>query len=438
MNGRPPQRRNAFYAQAGGVTAVLNATAAALIETCRANDDRIGKVFAGRSGILGALDEALIDTSLESEETLRALRHTPGGAFGSARFRIGRAGLEDHAVYERLVDVFRAHDIGYVFYNGGNGSADTTLQLSRIPEVFGHPLACIHVPKTIDNDILDTDCSPGFGSAAKYLAVSMREAAADVASMTATSTRVFVLEAMGRHAGWMVAAMGLAADSHNHPPHLLLFAERPFEEEEFLRRVSDTVARHGYCVIGVSEGLRTPDGRFIAEIPATIAGRNEQLGGVAPVLARLVHGRLGLKCHWATADYLQRSARHIASATDLAHAEAVGREAVRLALAGRTAVMPVIERISDHPYRWQLGVADLAGIATREKCLPRDFITDSGYHISARARAYLLPLIQGETDVPFRDGLPVHARLRAVTARKKLPPWDPHGERQQVALSKKT
>lgn len=414
-------RRNAFYAQAGGVTAVLNASAAAVIETARGHRDRIGKVLAGRNGILGLLHEDLIDTSKESPAALRALRHTPGGAFGSARFRLGEV-EEDRPTWERLVAVLAAHDIGYVFYNGGNGSADTSLKLSRIPALFGHPLACVHVPKTIDNDLAVTDCSPGFGSAAKYLAVSMREAAADVASMAATSTRVFILEAMGRHAGWMVAAMGLAATEPHHPPHLLLFAEVPFDEAHFLERVAHTVRQFGHCVIGVSEGLRSTDGRHLAEIPAA-PGRNEQLGGVAPRLAALVHDRLGHKCHWATADYLQRSARHLASATDLAHAEAVGRAAVDLALAGHNGVMPTIVRTSDHPYRWRIGTTDLASVATLEKTLPRAFVSADRLHITDRCREYLLPLIRGEAYPPFRNGLPVHARLRRESVPRRLPEW---------------
>lgn len=428
-------RRNLIYAQAGGTTAVINATAAAVIETSRAHSDRIGRVLAGRYGILGVLHEELIDTRRESAAAIRALRHTPGGAFGSARFRLGEPEA-DRAVYERIVEVFDAHDVGYFLYNGGNGSADTCRQLARIPELFGYPVTCVHVPKTIDNDILGTDCCPGFGSAAKYLATSMKEAAADVASMAATSTRVFILEAMGRHAGWMVAAMGLASDGRNHPPHLLLFAEIPFDESAFLRHVRETVGRHGYCVIGVSEGLRTADGRFVSEIPAEVAGRNEQLGGVAPVLARLVHDRLHLKCHWATADYLQRSARHVASATDLAHAEAVGRAAVEFALAGCNGVMPTIVRRSDRPYRWEIGSTGLDRIAAREKRLPRQFITRSGYHITERCRDYMLPLIQGEAPAPFRNGLPEHARLAGHLTPKKLPEWPPSS--QPVALGKKT
>jgi ATP-dependent phosphofructokinase / diphosphate-dependent phosphofructokinase len=413
---------NALYCQAGGVTAVLNATAAAVIETCREHPDRIGRVFAGSNGILGVLAEDLIDTSSETAETLRALRHTPGGAFGSARFRLGTF-EEDRRTWDRLHAVLAAHDIRYVLYNGGNGSADTTRSLAQFPERFGYPVTCIHVPKTVDNDLAVTDCSPGFGSAAKYLAVSLREAAADVASMAASSTKVFILEAMGRHAGWMVAAMGLAADADHHPPHLLLFAEVPFDPADFLARVHAVVERCGYCVVGASEGLSDLDGRPVSALPGPHPPGEEQFGGVAPHLARLVHDRLGYKCHWATADYLQRAARHLASATDLAHAEAVGRAAVDFALDGRNGTMPVIVRESDHPYRWRIGMTDLDSVATLERRLPRDFIAADRCHITASCRAYLHPLVAGESWPPFRDGLPVHARLAHHRVPRRLPPW---------------
>lgn len=418
----PPVRRNALYCQAGGVTAVINASAAAVIETCRAHPDRIGTLFAGRNGVIGVLDEDLIDTTPESAETLLALRNTPGGAFGSARYRLPEL-EDDRRPWERLRDVFAAHDIGYVFYNGGNGSADTARSFARFPEIFGYPLTCVHVPKTVDNDMPVTDCAPGFGSAAKYLAVSFREAAADVASMAASSTRVFILEAMGRHAGWMVAAMGLAAEPGRDVPHVLLFAEVPFDEVQFLAHVKATVAAHEYCVIGVSEGLARPDGTPVSALPGPHPPGEEQLGGVAPVLAQLVRKHLGYKCHWATADYLQRSARHIASSTDLAQAEALGKAAVELALAGRTSVMPIVVRESSHPYRWRVGVTDLDNVATIERTLPREFIAADRYHITEACRDYLQPLIAGEAWPPFRDGLPVHARLIGQAVPRVLPPW---------------
>lgn len=412
--------RNALYAQAGGVTAVINATAAAVIRAWRTRG--VGVLYAARGGMPGVLREDLLDTTAESESTLDAMRHTPGGIFGSARFRLGEP-ERDRPTWERIASVLKAHDIGILLYNGGNGSAVTTLQLSGLERVCGHPLTCVHIPKTVDNDLEGTDASPGFGSAAKYLAVSLREAAADVASMAGTSTRVFILEAMGRNAGWMVAAMGLAANDRQQPPHLLLFAERPFDAEDFLARVSSTVAHHGYCVVGVSEGLQTPDGAFVSALEAAGPGSEAQLGGVAPRLATLVRQRLGLKCHWATADYLQRSARHIASAVDLHQAEAVGAAAVDLALAGCNGVMPGILRESDSPYRWRIEAVALGEVAGREKRLPTEFISPDGHHISPAARDYLLPLIQGEAPQPFEGGLPVHAAPALVSVPRRLPPW---------------
>ena len=412
-------RRNALYAQSGGVTAVINASASAVIATAREHRDRIGKVFAGRDGILGVLTEDLIDTSRESAAAIAALRHTPGGAFGSARYKLRRI-EDDPSQYERLIEVFRAHDIGWFFYNGGGDSADTCLKVSRLAQSLGYPIQAIHVPKTMDNDLPLTDCSPGFGSVAKYLAVSVREVGFDVASMARTSTRVFVLEAMGRHAGWTVAAMGLAAESAGEAPHVLLFPEIPFDADAFLARVDDTVRRHGHCVVGVSEGLRGPDGKFLSETGLRDAFGHAQLGGVAPVLAGLVKERLKFKYHWAVADYLQRAARHLASRTDVAQAVAVGEAAVKLALAGRNAVMPTIVRHSDRPYRWGVGVADLNEVANVERKMPRDYITADGFHITDRCRAYLRPLIRGEDPPPFLDGLPRYVRLKNIAVPRRL------------------
>ena len=412
-------KKNAFYAQSGGVTAVINASACGVIETARKHKDKIGKVFAGRDGILGALTEDLIDTGKESTRTIAALRYTPGGAFGSARYKLKK--LEDsRAQYERLIEVFRAHDIGYFFYNGGGDSADTCLKVSQLAEQMGYAIACVHVPKTMDNDLPLTDCSPGFGSVAKYLATSIREAGYDVASMAKTSTRVFILEAMGRHAGWTTAACGLAAEAEGEAPHVLLFPEIAFEQDKFLARVDATVRKIGHCVIGVSEGLHTADGKFVADSGLRDAFGHAQLGGVAPVLAGLVKQHLQLKYHWAVADYLQRAARHIASKTDVAQAYAVGKAAVELALKGRNAVMPAIVRKSDKPYKWTIGVVDLKDVANVEKKMPRDYITPDGYHITPRCRQYLLPLIQGEDYPPFRNGLPAYARLKLSPVPRKL------------------
>jgi len=415
-------KMNAFYAQSGGVTAVINASACGVIETARAHKERIGKLYAGRNGILGALHEDLIDTSRESVRTIAALRHTPAGAFGSARYKL--KGLdENRAEYERLIEVFRAHKIGYFFYNGGGDSADTCLKVSQLASSLGYPVQAIHVPKTVDNDLPITDTCPGFGSVAKYVAVSIREAGFDVASMAATSTKVFVLEVMGRHAGWIAAAAGLAAEEEGDAPHVILLPEVEFDEDRFLAKVEGTVKKHGYCAVVVSEGVRGKDGKFIAETGLRDAFGHAQLGGAAPVIAGLVRDRLKLKYHWAVADYLQRSARHIASATDVNQAYAVGKAAVEFALAGKNAVMPAIIRKSDQPYRWTIGEAKLADVANKEKKLPRSYISRDGFGITPACRAYLAPLVKGEDYPPYRNGLPQYVKLKNVPVPKKLGPF---------------
>jgi 6-phosphofructokinase 1 len=411
--------RNAFYAQSGGVTAVINASACGVIEACRKHKHRIGKVYAGRNGIIGALTEDLVDTGLESAAAIRALRHTPSGAFGSARYKLKK--FDDNpAQYERLIEVFKAHDIGYFFYNGGGDSADTCLKVSQLAEKLGYPLTAIHVPKTVDNDLPITDCCPGFGSVAKYVAVSIREAGFDVASMARTSTKVFVLEVMGRHAGWIAAAGGLAAEKAGDSPHIILFPEITFDEERFLARVKECVEKYGYCTIVVSEGVKNTEGKFLADAGTRDAFGHAQLGGVAPVVAQFVKEKLGYKYHWAVADYLQRAARHIASKVDVDQAYAVGRAAVELALKGHHAVMPAIIRTSNKPYRWKIGVAPLEKVANVEKMLPRDYITADGFHITAKGRRYLAPLIKGEDYPPYKDGLPQYVVLRNKAVRKKL------------------
>jgi ATP-dependent phosphofructokinase / diphosphate-dependent phosphofructokinase len=412
-------RKNAFYAQSGGVTATINTTACGVIETARKHRDKIGKVYAGRDGIIGALTEDLIDTSREPAAAIRALRHTPGGAFGSCRYKL--KGLEENrAQYERLIEVFRAHEIGYFFYNGGNDSADTSYKVSQIAAKLGYPLVCVGIPKTVDNDLALTDCCPGFGSVAKYVATSIREAGFDVASMARTSTRVFILEVMGRHAGWITAACGLAREKEGEAPHILLFPEITFDEERFLAKVDDSVRSHGYCAVGVSEGLRNAEGKFLSESGLRDAFGHAQLGGVAPLLASLVQNRLKQKYHWAVADYLQRSARHIASRTDVLQSYAVGKSAVELAVKGRTGVMPIIVRKSSRPYRWTIGVADLKDIANQEKKMPRDYISTDGFHITESCRQYLEPLIQGEDYPPYRSGLPAYVTLKNMPVPKKL------------------
>jgi 6-phosphofructokinase len=411
--------KNAFYAQSGGVTSVINASACGLIETARRHRDKIGKVYAGRDGIIGALTEDMIDTGKESAATIRALRHTPGGAFGSARYKL--AGIDkNRAQYERLIDIFRAHGIGYFFYNGGNDSMDTAQKVSEIAVQMAYPITCIGIPKTVDNDLPITDCCPGFGSAAKYIAVSTREAALDVASMARTSTKVFVLEVMGRHAGWMAAAGGLAGEKTGDAPHVILFPEIEFDRERFLAKVKRCVEKYGYCVIVVSEGVRGADGKFLAEAGTKDAFGHSQLGGVGPVVAQMTQEAFGYKFHWAVADYLQRSARHIASKVDVDQAYAVGKAAVELALKGRNAVMPVIIRKSSKPYRWGIGEAPLSAVANKEKKLPRNFITADGFGITAAARAYLLPLIGGEDYPPYRHGLPAYAALKGAGVPKRL------------------
>jgi 6-phosphofructokinase 1 len=411
--------RNAFYAQSGGVTAVINASACGVIEACRRNKQRIGKVYAGRHGIVGALTEDLIDTSRESAAAIRALRHTPSGAFGSARYKLKK--FEDNpAQYERLIEVFRAHDIGYFFYNGGGDSADTCLKVSQLADRLGYPIQAIHVPKTVDNDLPITDCCPGFGSVAKYVAVSIREAGFDVASMAKTSTKVFIMEVMGRHAGWIAAAGGLAAERDGDAPHIILFPEITFDEEQFCARVQQCVEKHGYCAIVVSEGVKNAEGKFLSDAGLRDAFGHAQLGGVAPVIAQLVKSKLNYKYHWAVADYLQRAARHIASKVDVDQAYAVGKAAVELALKGHNSVMPTIIRAGDKPYRWKLGTAKLENVANREKMLPRDYVTADGFHITAKARRYLAPLIKGEDYPPYKDGLPQYVTLKNVPVKKKL------------------
>lgn len=411
--------KNAFYAQSGGVTAVINSTACGLIQEARRHPDRIGKVYAGRDGIIGALTEDLIDTSLETDEDIARLRHTPGGAFGSCRYKL--KSLEQHkAQYERLIEVFKAHDIGYFFYNGGNDSMDTAWKVSQIAEKMGYPVVCVGVPKTVDNDLPHTDCCPGFGSVAKYVATSIREAGYDVASMARTSTKIFVLEVMGRHAGWITAACGLASGNPGEPPHILLFPEVPFDPARFLARVDECVKQYGYCTVAVSEGLSDADGKLIAESGTKDAFGHSQLGGVGQVVAQLIKDKLGYKYHWALADYLQRSARHLASKTDIEQAHALGVAAVDLALQGKNAVMATIQRLADKPYRWQIGDAPLAEIANVERKMPPEFISPDGFHITEACRTYLQPLIAGEEPPPYRDGLPDYIRLKNMAVPKKL------------------
>jgi len=411
--------KNAFYAQSGGVTAVINASACGVIETARKSKTKIGKVYAGRNGIIGALTEDLIDTSKESAASIAALRYTPAGAFGSCRYKL--KGLEENrAEYERLIEVFEAHNIGYFFYNGGGDSADTCHKVSQLSQQLGYPIQAIHVPKTVDNDLPITDNCPGFGSVAKYIAVSTREASFDVASMCKTSTKVFVLEVMGRHAGWIAAAGGMASDKTTEIPIVILFPEVAFNRDQFLAKVDGLVKKHGYCTVVVSEGVKGADGNFLSDQGLRDAFGHAQLGGAAPVVANIIKDGLGLKYHWGVADYLQRSARHIASKTDVAQAYAMGKAAVQFALKGHNAVMPAIKRESNSPYKWSVDMAPLSKVANVEKMMPANFITKDGFGITDKCRQYLAPLIKGEDYPPYKDGLPKYVRLKNVAVAKKL------------------
>ncbi len=411
--------KNAFYAQSGGVTAVINVSAQAVIETARKYPKKIGKVYAGRNGIIGALTEDLIDTSKEPLANIKALGHTPAGAFGSCRYKL-KSVDKNRREYERLIEVFKAHNIGYFFYNGGGDSADTCLKISQLSDSMGYPLIAVHVPKTVDNDLPITDCSPGFGSVAKYVAVSMREAGLDVASMSKTSTKVFVFEVMGRHAGWIAAATGLAQTKDMPAPQIILFPEITFDPKAFIKRVDQVVKRDGYCAIGVSEGIRGKDGKFVSESGLVDAFGHAQLGGVAPFIADLVRRELELKNHWAVADYLQRAARHVASKTDVEQTYALGKAAVEFAVKGMNGVMPAVKRITSKPYKWEIIAAPLAQVANHEKKMPRDFITADGFHITQKCRNYLQPLISGEAYPPYEDGLPKYVVLKNMAVKKKL------------------
>jgi len=417
-------KKNILYAQSGGVTPVINATACGVIETARNHRDQIGKVYAGKDGIIGVLKEELIDTSKERKASISALRHTPGGAFGSCRYKL-KSIEESRREYERLIEVLRAHNIGYFLYNGGGDSSDTAHKVSQIGKKMGFPVQCIGVPKTIDNDLPITDNCPGFGSVAKYIAVSIMEASLDVESMASSSTKVFVLEVMGRHAGWIAAASGLVAREAGDPPHIILFPEVPFKQREFLKKVKTSVEKYGYCSIVVSEGVCDSKGKFLADAGTRDAFGHAQLGGVAPVVANLVREKLGYKYHWAVSDYLQRSARHLASRVDVEQAYAVGEAAVKFALAGKTGVMPVIKRVSNNPYRWKIEEAQLSRMANREKMMPKSYIAADGMGITPAAKRYLAPLIRGEDYPPYdRDGLPKYARMNKVLAQKKLPGFE--------------
>ena len=414
--------KNIFYAQSGGPTAVINASAAGVIETARAHRDFFGKIYAGQNGILGALEENLIDTDLESVESIALLKQTPGAAFGSCRKKL-KSLEEDAAPYRRLIEVFKAHDIGYFFYNGGGDSQDTAHKVSQLGETMGYPLTCIGIPKTVDNDLMHTDNCPGFGSVAKYMRTSLLEASLDVKSMAKTSTKVFILEAMGRHTGWIAAACGIGAIHADQPPHIILFPEVAFNQEAFLQKVKTCVDQFGYCVIAASEGVQDQQGKFLSEQGSVDAFGHAQLGGVAPLLAQMIKDAHGYKFHWAVPDYLQRSARHLASQMDVDQAYAVGKEAVFAAKQGLNTIMITIDRVRQTPYEWQTGYANLSDVANHEKTLPKEFISEDGMHITKACQDYLTPLIQGEAYPTYQNGVPDYAVLKNQLIPKKLAPW---------------
>lgn len=410
--------KNILYAQSGGPTAVINSSACGVIEAARASG-QFGTIFAAKNGIIGALKEELIDTTFESPDAIAALRHTPASAFGSCRHKLKKM-EEDDSEYRRLIDVFKAHDIGYFFYNGGGDSQDTAHKVSQLSEKMGYPMTCIGIPKTIDNDLPITDNSPGFGSVAKYVAISTREAALDVKGMATSSTKVFILEVMGRHAGWIAASAGLIAEKAGDPPHIILFPEIPFNEEKFLVEVEVAVDQYGYCVIVASEGIRNAAGEFIQKSGLSDAFGHQQLGGIAPTLAECIKNNLGYKYHWAVADYLQRAAAHIASKTDEEQAYALGKAAVDHALKGENNIMLTVVRESSSPYRWSIGTAPLTSVANVESKMPLDFISDNGFGITDKCRDYMLPLIQGESYPPYQNGLPFYVVLENKLTEKKL------------------
>jgi 6-phosphofructokinase 1 len=412
------KNRNVLYAQSGGVTAVINATAAGVIEVGR-KSKKINKILAAKNGILGALNEEIIDTSFESDKEISRLKHTPGGAFGSCRYKLQDPD-NNQSEYKRLLDIFVAHNIGYFFYNGGGDSLDTANKIANFTRDKGFPVQCIGIPKTVDNDIPFTDNCPGFGSVAKYIAVSTKEAGLDVASMAETSTKVFILEVMGRHAGWIAAASGLAKEKEGDAPHLILFPEIAFNAKKTISKVRTTVKKYGYCVIVVSEGLQDGKGNFLADTGTKDAFGHKQLGGVAPQIASIIDSSLGYKYHWAVSDYLQRSARHIASRTDLEQAYAVGQSAIEFVLEGENAVMPIIKRKKTKKYSWEIDKVALNKVANKEKKMPRGYITKDGFGITGLCKNYLGPLIQGEEYPPYKNGIPVTANLKKRMVRKKL------------------
>ena len=412
-------KRNVFYAQSGGVTPVINATAAGLIDHLKKNKSSFGKLFIGKNGIAGALNEELIDVSKENPSELKKLIHTPGGAFGSCRIKL-KDPVKNKREFHRILEVFKAHNIGYFFYNGGGDSQDTTLKISNYCKEHGYDISCIGLPKTIDNDLPITDNCPGFGSVAKYIAISTYEASLDVASMANSSTKVFLLEVMGRHAGWLAASAGVIRDNISMPPHLILLPEVIFNEKKFLLKVKKTVKEYGYCVVVASEGIKNKNNKFIAASSTKDSFGHAHLGGVAPKLANIITTKLSYKVHWAVSDYLQRAARHIGSSVDVKQAYMVGYKALEYAKKGIDGVMLTIKNKKTKNYQWEIKYTDLNKVANVEKGLPKNFITKDGYNITAPCKKYIRNLIYGEDYPPYKNGIPVYAKLKKILVKKKL------------------
>ena len=417
---------NLLYLQSGGVSSVINVSACGVLEEAYRHSQLITGIYSAAFGIHGLLNEEIYDVTNLNKETLRAIRCMPGGVFGSSRHRIVDA-HEDDSEYQRLLNIFRAHGISCFLYNGGGGSMAAAEKIADYCRTLNFPISCIGIPKTIDNDMEQTDNCPGYGSVAKFTATTTREAGLDVASTYTSSTKVLLMEVMGRHAGWIAAAAGLAQQEVDDPPHLIIFPERPLNKKDFLNKVDECVKRIGYCVVIVAEGARGEDGEYI-NANVTSSG-HRQLGGAAMVLAILIKELLGYKYHCVISDYLQRSARHLSSQVDVEHAYAVGSAAVRYALAGKDCVVPMITRISSSPYKWKINEVSLKVVANKEKFLPQSYISKDGYGISDTAREHILPLIQGEAYPIYQDGLPQMTRHRFPLLTKKLLPWKRRNEK---------
>ncbi|MBH44686.1 MAG: 6-phosphofructokinase [Gammaproteobacteria bacterium] len=408
-------KKNIFYAQSGGVTPVINATASGIINSYLKNKKYFGKFFAGKNGIIGALNEELIDVEKENINQIKLLKSTPGGAFGSCRLK-----LKSPREFQRILDVFKAHNIGYFFYNGGGDSQDTTNKLNEYCKSQNYSLVCIGLPKTIDNDLSVTDNCPGFGSVAKYIAVSTYEASLDVQSMCQSSTKVFLLEVMGRHAGWLAASSGVLKSNKKDAPHIILFPEKTFVQESFLKKVKNTVNENGYCVIVASEGIKNSKNQFISDSGGKDSFGHAQLGGVAPILASLINKSLKYKVHWSVADYLQRAARHVASKIDVQQAYTLGMEAIKYAKIKKSGIMLTIDSKKSKKYSWSIGYTDLKNVANKEKRLPKKYISNDGYAITQSCRQYISNLINGEDYPKYKNGLPLYSKLRKILIKKKL------------------